>query len=176
MKIIEIPQMIQIGSTGRNSGKTMLAKKIIKQYHEVFTIYGLKIITITGSKGKCQRGEIGCGICTSIDTGFELVEETDKLGDKDTMQLLRAGCKRVFLLKVFHDCLSDGFQAFLEKVPLGALIICESNSLREIVRPNCFIMMHNKTSMKKTAKNVINEADMILEHPVVPDLKQYISD
>lgn len=28
MKNIDFPQMIQIGSTGRNSGKTMLAKKL----------------------------------------------------------------------------------------------------------------------------------------------------
>lgn len=142
----------------------------------MFIVYGLKIITITGAKGKCQRGEVGCGICTSIDTGFELIEETNNLGDKDTMQLLRAGCKKVFLLKVFHDYLLEGFQAFLEQVPLEALIVCESNSLREVVQPSCFIMMHNQKSMKKTAKNVISEADMILEQPIVPDLKHFIAD
>ena len=53
---IEIPNMIQIGSTGRNSGKTTLAEALIKQYQEVYPIYGLKIITISGQRGVCQRG------------------------------------------------------------------------------------------------------------------------
>ena len=48
---IEVPNMIQIGSTGRNSGKTTLAEALIKQYQEVYPIYGLKIITISGQRG-----------------------------------------------------------------------------------------------------------------------------
>ena len=67
---IEVPNMIQIGSTGRNSGKTTLAEALIKQYQEVYPIYGLKIITISGQRGVCQRGTKGCGICTSITAGF----------------------------------------------------------------------------------------------------------
>lgn len=95
---IEIPNMIQIGSTGRNSGKTTLAEALIKQYQEVYPIYGLKIITISGQRGVCQRGTKGCGICTSITAGYELVEEQETIGNKDTMKLLAAGCQKVFLL------------------------------------------------------------------------------
>lgn len=80
---IEIPNMIQIGSTGRNSGKTTLAEALIKQYQEVYPIYGLKIITISGQRGVFQRGTKGCGICTSITAGYELVEEQETIGNKD---------------------------------------------------------------------------------------------
>ncbi|NSN12823.1 hypothetical protein HRE23_18415, partial [Enterococcus faecalis] len=79
---IEVPNMIQIGSTGRNSGKTTLAEALIKQYQEVYPIYGLKIITISGQRGVCQRGTKGCGICTSITAGYELVEEQETIGNK----------------------------------------------------------------------------------------------
>lgn len=166
--------MIQIGSTGRNSGKTTLAKKIIETYQAHQLIYGLKIITISGKGGLCQRGEVGCGICTSIDSGFELVEENNRWGTKDTMALLQAGCHKVYLLKVFDNQLLAGFQAFLREVPTEALIVCESNSIREVVKPSLFMMMANQKRMKPTAARVIDKADLILETTDLPkELSQF---
>ena len=135
---IEIPNMIQIGSTGRNSGKTTLAEALIKQYQEVYPIYGLKIITISGQRGVCQRGTKGCGICTSITAGYELVEEQETIGNKDTMKLL------------------------------AALIICESNSLRNVVQPGLFLMMNNQNRQKESAKKVIDKADFCLLSAEIP--------
>lgn len=168
MKSINVRNMILIGSTGRNSGKTTIAKELIVRSQHQFTIYGLKIITISGAKGKCQRGETGCGICTSIDEGYELIEERNQVGNKDTMQLLRAGCQKVFLLKVFHDHLLEGFLAFLHLVPEHAVIVCESNSLREVAEPGLFLMMDNHKKVKQTAAKVIEYADFILESPMLP--------
>jgi hypothetical protein len=169
MKKRNVPMMIQIGSTGRNSGKTTIAKAIISENRQLAPIYGLKIITISGAKGKCQRGETGCGICTSIDEGYELIEEKNNRGSKDTMQLLRAGCEKVYLLKVFYDHLLEGFLAFQALVPRKALIVCESNSVREVIKPGLFIMMSNQKGMKKTAAKVIDQADLILTTPSLPE-------
>ncbi|MHC5229739.1 hypothetical protein ACYSNW_15855 [Enterococcus sp. LJL99] len=169
MKSIEVNNMIQIGSTGRNSGKTTIAKKIIAMNHQRFSIYGLKIITIKGAKGNCQRGETGCGICTSISEGYELTEEKNRDGSKDTMQMLASGCKKVYLMKALHDSLLEGFLAFLQFVPRDTLIICESNSIREVVKPGLFLMMNNQNSIKKTAAKVIDQADFILETPKLPE-------
>jgi hypothetical protein len=169
MKNEFVSSLIQIGSTGRNSGKTTIAKALITKYSQEFTIYGLKIITISGARGACQRGAVGCGICTSIDQGYELIEEKNRRGDKDTMQLLRAGCQKVYLLKAFQEHLFTGFQAFLTLVPQDALIVCESNSLREVVEPAYFIMMDNQKGMKKTAAKVIDQADLILKTPELPE-------
>ncbi|MGK0551430.1 hypothetical protein ACSFB8_06135 [Enterococcus faecalis] len=162
ISLLEVPNMIQIGSTGRNSGKTTLAKAIIAQLSDKYELYGLKIITITGARGVCQRGRVGCGICTSLDSGFELVEEINKKGSKDTMQMLAAGCRKVYLLKVFHGQLLVGFRAFLQKLPHQALVICESNSLREVVVPGLFIMLINQQRQKKTAAQVFKLADLFL--------------
>ncbi|OEG23057.1 hypothetical protein BCR24_13765 [Enterococcus ureilyticus] len=176
MKSIEVLDLIQIGSTGRNSGKTTLAKKLIAENYQRFSIYGLKIITISGRRGQCQRGEVGCGICTSIEEGYELIEETNRIGTKDTMQLLKAGCKKVYLLKVFHDHLLEGFLTFLQVVPRDTVIVCESNSLREVVKPGIFVMMANQKSIKKTAANVIQYADLILNTPELPETIRLIKD
>jgi hypothetical protein len=169
MKNESIAGLIQIGSTGRNSGKTTIAKALISKYKKEFTIYGLKIITISGARGACQRGAVGCGICTSIDEGYELIEERNQRGSKDTMQFLQAGCEKVYLLKAFQEHLLAGFQAFLALVPEDVLIVCESNSLREVVEPAYFIMMDNQKGMKKTAAKVIDRADLILETPKLPE-------
>ncbi|GGC77525.1 hypothetical protein [Enterococcus wangshanyuanii] len=169
MKKLEMPMMVQIGSTGRNSGKTTIAKTLIEKGQPFFPIYGLKVITISGAKGKCQRGETGCGICTSIDEGYELIEEKNASGSKDTMQLLRAGCEKVYLLKVFYDHLLEGLLAFQEVVPADTVVVCESNSVREVVEPGLFIMMNNQKGMKKTAAKVIDQADLILNSPELPN-------
>ncbi|MFC6171813.1 hypothetical protein [Loigolactobacillus jiayinensis] len=172
-KLVYLPQMIQIGSTGRNSGKTVVAKKLIQRFKQQHTLVALKIITITGARGKCQRGGVGCGICTSIDAGFELIEETNHLGKKDTMELLKAGCQQVFLLKAFKDSLLDGFKSFLAAIPDSACIICESNSIRDCVRPGIFLMLNNqKKQIKPTAASVYDLADLVLTAPTDQELMQ----
>ncbi|WP_420805641.1 hypothetical protein [Agrilactobacillus composti] len=159
-----IPQLLQIGSTGRNSGKTQVAKGLIRRFKGEQHLIGLKIITITGARGKCQRGGVGCGICTSIDSGFELTEETNNHGQKDTMALLAAGCDQVFLLKAFKDELGTAFETFLNQVPADAAIICESNSLRQVVKPGLFIMINNqKNRVKPSAAAVMEMADLTIE-------------
>lgn len=172
---IEMPRMIQIGSTGRNSGKTSVAKEIISRYKNCHTIYGLKIITISDERGKCQRGESGCGICTSIEKGYELTKECNMESDKDTSILLKAGCEKVYLLKVFSDNLLEGFEAFRKVVPKDALIVCESNSIRNIVKPKLFVMMDNQEKRKKTAQNVIDKADLILKTSDLSDINNIIN-
>lgn len=160
-KLLQVPQMLQIGATGRNSGKTMIAKSVIQRLGQQAPVVAVKIITITGARGICQRGGTGCGICTSISSGFELIEEHNQQGKKDTMALLKAGCEKVFLLKAFQDQLLAGFRAFLQQVPTNAVIICESNSIRQVVKPGLFVMINNHKKIKPTAAAVYDAADII---------------
>lgn len=166
------PQLLQIGSTGRNSGKTTVAKKLIETFND-YPLVALKIITITGKRGVCQRGGTGCGICTSIDSGYELIEENNRRGKKDTMELLKAGVSQSFLLKAFEDSLFEGFEAFLRQIPSDALIICESNSLRKYVEPGVFIMMDNqKRRLKPSSADVYDFADLIVTDAADPAIER----
>lgn len=158
-----VPQLLQIGSTGRNSGKTTVALKLIQRFKAHYPIIGVKIITIKGARGQCQRGGVGCGICTSIDGGYAIDEE-HKTGSKDTMKMLRAGCQRSFLLRTFTDDLLTGFREILTQIPQNSLLICESNTLRTQLKPGLFLMMDNQTSRPKvTAQQVYDQADLILD-------------
>lgn len=170
--IFDVPRLLQIGSTSRNAGKTTLAKKVIEKYKADVSLVALKIITITGKRGVCQRGGAGCGICTSISQGYELTEEFDNTGSKDTMQLLAAGASRVFLLKAFKDSLQDGFCDFLMQLRAEDMIICESNTLREFVHPGLFLMAQNgKKAVKPTAQAVLDMADRVLVTAEVDDVR-----
>lgn len=166
MEFLDIKQMILIGSTCRNSGKTTLAVELIKKWKNNFPIIALKVTTIKDKSGKCPRGGQGCGVCTSIKGNFELLEEHNKTKNKDTSLLLSSGAERVYWLKCSNTHLSDGISFFMDRVPKNSLIICESNSLRKVVTPGKFIMVKNINNdiIKQSAKEVIDNADIVVEN------------
>jgi Molybdopterin-guanine dinucleotide biosynthesis protein len=173
MGLLNIEQMILIGSTGRNSGKTTLAVELIKKWKNKFPVIGLKITTIKDKSGKCPRGGHGCGVCTNIKENFELLEENNKTKNKDTSLLLAAGAERVYWLKCLNTHLYDGINHFMNQIPNNALIICESNSLRNAVIPGSFIMLKDMKNdvIKQSASEVINKADVIIENDFENSIK-----
>jgi hypothetical protein len=164
--LISIEQMIMIGSTGRNSGKTTLASALINKFKGDIKVIALKITTIENKNGKCQRGGEGCGVCTNLKENFELIEELDCNRNKDTALLLSAGADKVYWLKCLKGHLEEGINYFMSKVPSETLIICESNSLRNVVIPGYFVMIKNTKSkyVKESASKVIDRADFIIEN------------
>ncbi|MDR3341665.1 MAG: hypothetical protein LBT14_02550 [Treponema sp.] len=159
--------MILIGSSGRNSGKTTLAMELIRRWKVRFSITALKVTTIAHAGGACHRGGEGCGAC-SIASKYVLEEEQDRGSDKDTIQMLRAGAAQVFWLRSLRGSLAEAYTGFLEKALPDTLIICESNSLREVVQPGCFIMLKSGTedAIKASAAAVANLANITLPSPL----------
>ncbi|WP_010236026.1 hypothetical protein [Clostridium arbusti] len=174
--LINIPQMILIGSSGRNSGKTTLAVKLIEKWKDKFPVIALKITTIEKKDGKCPRGGKGCGVCTNIQENFQLIEEKNMSSNKDTSLLLSSGAEKVYWLKVLRTHISEGIESFLSIIPEDSLIICESNSLRKIVKPEVFIMLKNTkdSSIKKSAEEVMDKADLIVEGDFLDDIDRIV--
>jgi hypothetical protein len=166
MELLKIEQMVLIGSTCRNSGKTTLAVELIKKWKNKFPVIALKITTIKDKNGKCQRGGHGCDACTNIKGNFQLLEENDKTKNKDTSLLLLSGAEKVYWLKCLNTHIYDGINYFMDQLPKDALIICESNSLRNVVIPGSFIMLKNAENdvIKPSASEVIDKADVIIEN------------
>lgn len=171
-------QMIIIGATGRNKGKTVLAEELIRLFKDRFPVVGLKVTTVAHAGGACPRGGKGCGACV-IDEKYALMEELESgaaalppgCSTKDTVRLLHAGAERVFWLRVLRSALDEGYAAVLEKIPPKTLIIGESNSLREVVRPGCFIMVSSGPGeqVKPSAARVVDLAQITLESPITTD-------
>lgn len=166
--LIKLPQMLLIGSTGRNSGKTTLAVELIKQWKNVYPIIALKITTIEEKHGGCPRGGAGCGVCSNVKGNFEIVQEHNNNNCKDTCFLLDAGAKEVYWIKTLRTHIYQAIEEFISTTSKNSIIICESNSLRNVVNPGCFIMMHNveNSNIKKSASEVMSKVDYTIDFDV----------
>ena len=161
------PTMILVGSTARNLGKTALAARLIETLRPREKVVGVKVTTIRDRGEECPRGGDGCSLCSALTGDYEIWEETDPDGRKDTSQLLKAGAARVFWLKVMRGALAEGLDALMTRIDREAVIVAESNSLRKVVRPNLFLMLKgsDRDPVKPTAREVMPLVDMTI--PVV---------
>ena len=174
-EMLTLDRMVMIGAAGRNCGKTSLALALIKAWRGRFPMIALKVTTIHDAGGSCVRGHEGCGTCTRIKGSFDLVEETEEQGDKDTRKLLASGVGRVFWLRCHKEHLTEGIEYFLSQISRDAVIICESNSLREVVKPGRFIMLKNPedTSVKPSAAAVMDLVDDVVENDFGEELERF---
>ena len=157
---------IIVGSTGRNTGKTEFACRLIKQYSPHHTLVGVKVVAIDRAEGdSCPRGGKGCGVCSSLKDDYEITEENDLNPTKDTARMLLAGASKVYFLKVDKNSLEKGFKALLNIIPEGAMVICESNSIRKVFEPGLFLVIKNAEdrTVKESCAEVIHMANRVIE-------------
>ncbi len=162
--MIELGAMCMIGSAGANAGKTELACALLRKFGKSAEIVGIKITTIKAKDGQCPRGGEGCGVCSSLDGNFSITEESDTASEKDTSRLLAAGASRVFWLRVMKTHLEETITALLDIIEPDAVTVCESNSLRKVVKPGLFLIVKHRDSRawKSSAQQVKQYADKIV--------------
>jgi len=154
--------MLLVGGAGRNSGKTRLSCALIRHF-QPRTLVGLKVTAIT-ERETCPRGnEDGCGVCTSVEQDFLITEERGKPAGKDTSLMHEAGARPVFWLRVLRQHLERGVEALRDRVGPETPCVCESNSLRQVVEPDVFIIARARDSaeMKPSARQVLHLADRV---------------
>jgi hypothetical protein len=162
--MISKPGILMIGATGRNTGKTEFACRIISACAGTIDIIGLKVTVIERDKGGCPRGHESCGVCDALKGDYEIITETDCHLSKDTSRMLAAGARKVFWLKADKDKLQQAGEALFKQIPPGALVVCESNSLRNILDPGLFVVMRNtrERTIKESCLSVIDHANKII--------------
>ncbi len=158
------PDFLIIGASGRNTGKTEFACKLIAKYTNSYNVYGIKVTTIDKNEGRCPRGSKSCGVCDSLEGDYAITEETDPTSGKDTSRMLQAGAQKVLWLKVDSRHIASGTKALKEMIPENTIVICESNSLRTELEPGIFLVIRNNNdkSIKRSCANVINYADKVI--------------
>ena len=151
--------MLLIGSTARNCGKTTLACEIIKRFSKITPVIGIKVST-NKTAGFKREGKNRC----SPEKGFEIIEEHNPNGNKDTSRMLAAGAIRVYLIEVSQNYLQQAAKVLLKTIGHSAICVCESNSLRRVIEPGLFLMLRRKKSRyyKPSAKAVKKLADKII--------------
>jgi molybdopterin-guanine dinucleotide biosynthesis protein A len=162
--VIKKSNFIIIGSTGRNTGKTEFACRVIKRFSKEYFVVGVKVTAIDCNEGGCPRGGNGCGVCSSLTERFTISEELKLDTAKDTSRMLKAGAHKVLWLKVDKKFLLEGVNALLKLIPDTALVVCESNTLRTVLEPGLFLVIKNISDnyIKKSAANVIELANKVI--------------
>ncbi len=162
--MIRLENMLMIGSSGSNVGKTELACTLLRRLGGNHRIVGVKVTAIEATDGSCPRGGQGCGVCSSMDAEYRITEETDRHVGKDTARLLATGADKVYWLRVMRTHLCQGLSALLEAVGRDTVLICESNSLRQVVEPGLFLIVDrtDRRSWKPSAQQVRQHADKIV--------------
>lgn len=158
------PNVLIIGSTGRNTGKTEFACRIITALAPQREIIGVKVIPVDKEEGDCHRGLDGCGLCSSLRGEYKIIEETAADTEKDTSRMLKAGARKAYLLLVDKCSLEEGIQAMMEMLPDQAMVIIESNTVRKVLDPGLFLVIREFAagSVKPTCAEVIHLADKVI--------------
>lgn len=149
--------LLIVGGTGRNVGKTEFVCRLIATISRTSEVYALKVSALFPDEEIFHGHHSGEG-----PTG-RLSEELRREGEKDTIRMLRAGATRVFYLRSDGDGIERGFQEFLDLVPKGAAVICESNSLGDVVQPALLIVVRAAAgAVKPRAVPQLARADLIV--------------
>jgi hypothetical protein len=158
------PEMLMIGATGRNTGKTELACRVIRRHAPQVPIAALKVTAVERTDGSCPRGGAGCGVCSSLAESWCVTRELDADSDKDTAKLLASGAREAYWLRVKHEALGEGAAGLLAHVPAGWASVCESNSLSRVVEPGLFLQVRaaSERTIKASARAVANLADCVV--------------
>ena len=158
------PDMLMIGATGRNTGKTELACRVIRHHAARVPIAALKVTTVVRTDGSCPRGGEGCGVCSTLGEAWCVTRELDADSDKDTSRLLGSGAREAYWLRVRHEALEEGAAGLLAHVPAGWVSVCESNSLSRVIEPGLFLQVRaaSERSTKASARAVASLADRVV--------------
>ena len=145
--MIDIPNMVLIGATGRNVGKTTLACELIERLRSRFRVIGVKVTAADDEQGNARTGSKGRGCCDDLRGPFEIIEEQNAAGNKDTCLMLRAQAAKVYWVKSLRSHLAEAVKALLARVGRDCVLVCESTGLRSVVRPGLFLLAdHAKTA------------------------------
>ena len=156
--MLHFPQLLLIGGTGRNVGKTEFTCRMIARFAAEHNIHALKVSTMYPDE------HIYHGRHEHDAADFFLYEEHRRNSGKDTARMLKAGAKRVFYLQCEDVQIVKGFKEFSQKIPPHTPVVCESNSLGIYVQPGISVMVTSpQVDIKKRAQVQLKNADLIIE-------------
>ena len=165
MRVMYVPNMLLVGATARNTGKTTFCAEFIRKWREACDVTGVKITTIHTDDNHCHHGDDGCGACTSFDGDYEIIEERNSSCGKDTCSLLQAGALRVFWVRTKVLRLAEATESVMSLIPKNSVVVCESNSLSGFITPGVIVVTHRSdvADIKPSAKPMLEKADFTVD-------------
>jgi len=153
------PDLLLIGGSSRNVGKTTLILHYIQKFKDIFPIIGLKVTSIYPNDETLHGYHKN-----SLAKNYEIFKEDTYDGIKDTSKMLLAGAKDVYYIRTLDQFISEAFLKFSENISTETKIICESVSLRKYIQPGLFILIqHSKPHQMKSSYTELKPlADLII--------------
>lgn len=164
--MINIPNLLLIAGTGRNTGKTLLATAIIEKFAVDHQITGLKISPHFHSGTESLET-----IYKNIN--FNIYQETSLNSSKDSSRMLKAGAHNVYYIECFDEHMKEAFEKFLQVSDIAGSLVCESPSLRKYVEPGIFLIADSQSNQnkKQDVLDLKHKANLFIE----TDKKNYRS-
>ncbi len=152
--------LIIIGGTGRNIGKTTLAEKLIARFSGEVPVTALKIANIKPGDETFHGHDVRI-----FQDKIRIEKETRTDGHKDSMRFLKAGAAASWYIETEDAYLPETFPEIEKILKEAPWVICESNNLRNFVRPAVFVMIRGKEifSAKKGVDDLLRQADAVEE-------------
>ena len=154
------PNLMIVGGTGRNSGKTSFVCGLIEKFRDDLRIIGLKVSAIYADEGAFHGSHE-----KFEDKDIQIFRETNAGSRKDTSRMLQSGADEAWFLSVTDDNIGEGMTRFLEQINEDSVIICESNSLAKVIKPGLFIMIkrNDQQPFKARVTDLEKYADLLID-------------
>lgn len=150
--------LILIGGSGRNVGKSTLANQIIKNVSKKQPLIGLKVSTFrTGEEQFHGDEHIIAG------KSYKITLEEGRIPHKDTAQMVAHGALKAYYLQTNEDFVLDAYNEFEKEFnPDNLPVICESRALRKYIKPGLFLIIIDPSNLKNDSLQFEKLADHIL--------------
>lgn len=154
------PNLIIVGGTGRNSGKTSFVCGLIEKFRDDLRITGLKVSAVYADEGAFHGSHE-----KFEDKDIQIFRETNTISHKDTSRMLQSGADEAWFLSASDEKIGEGMTRFLELIKKDSVIICESNSLAKVVKPGFFVMIrrNDQKPFKSRVTDLEGYADLLID-------------
>jgi len=165
--MIKIPRLLLVGGNSRHIGKTTLACRVIRKFSAEVPIIAVKVTSIYPGDAKYHGHEI------TNEREFDIIQETDPAGLKDTAKMLNSGAFSAYYIQANDKLVEKAWSVFLKMIPPGHLIVCESRSLRRFVEPGLFIYLKKSgaAAEKPYSQWLAERADLLFLNPVYEQIE-----
>ena len=150
-------KILVVGGTGRNLGKTEFICRLLSRF-----LYSN--ITVIKIKTLYHGDENFHGKGYDMKGDYIIREEFDAGGLEDSRRFLAAGAKSVLYIRSRAEKLGKAVQEALSRISINQLIIFESNSIVNVLKPAVYIMLAgpDKDKYKPSSRKLIDQADIII--------------
>jgi hypothetical protein len=145
--------LLIISGSGRNSGKTTFACKVIEKFRSL----GIISIKISPHFHKPSEGPMK----VISGPGFEIYTETSIISSKDSSRMLKSGAKKVFYIQAKEESIQIAFSEIYAGIQAGSPVICESPALINYIEPGLYVhMISPDNANPKTTFDLKRTADL----------------